>query len=921
MKILDWNQYKAKAIEVVEEGCVLIKNDNNVLPIDKNSQVSVFGRIQTHYYKSGTGSGGMVNVSRVYGIIEGLESEGVEINRELLSVYTEWEKEHPFDEGCGWGTEPWSQEEMPLDDAVVRSAAGKSDSAIVIIGRSAGEDKDAKDAPGSYRLTDIEEDMLAKVRKYFDRVIVLLNVGAIMDMSWIDVYSPDAVMYVWQGGMFGGFGVASLLTGKAVPSGKLTDTIAFNIEDYPSDANFGNELRDFYCEDIYVGYRYFETFAKDKVRYPFGYGLSYTEFDIETTYTKCDGDFIELGIKVTNTGKYAGKEVVQVYVSAPQGKLGNPARKLVAFAKTELLESGASGELAIKVSCNSLTSYDDSGVTGHKSAWVLEAGEYGIYVGNSVRSAIKVCSYATEERVIKQYEEALAPVMPYNRMKAELVDGVYKTVEEPVPLCTKDMDLKRLERLPEEISVTGDKGYRLSDVLYNKTSMERFIAQMTDDDLACIVRGEGMGSTRVTPGTAAAFGGVSDRLVGMGIPAVCCDDGPSGMRLDCGMKAFSIPNGTLLSSTYNTEIISELYAFLGLEMIANKVDNLLGPGMNIHRHPLNGRNFEYFSEDPYVTGVIASAELKGLQSSGVTGTIKHFAGNNQEFRRRFIDSVISERALREIYLKGFEIAVKEGNANSIMTTYGSLNGLWTAGSYDLNTTILRKEWGYTGIVMTDWWAEINNRGCASDQNNFAAMVRAQNDLYMVCPDGSKNTHGDNTLKELEEGKLTRAELQRCAMNICNHVMYTEAMRRLLGKGTEVEIINRPLEDNDIGLDDVEVMKLVDGFEYDLSYKDSKKGENYIISLDIERLGIYKLTVSGQSKLSELAQIPCTLFYTGIPCMTFTFNGSGGKTVEITKDFMGHNRFALLRLHVGANGVKLDKMRFDFVRDLRPEDRP
>ena len=272
-----------------------------------------------------------------------------------------------------------------------------------------------------------------------------------------------------------------------------------------------------------------------------------------------------------------------------------------------------------------------------------------------------------------------------------------------------------------------------------KGKIEDFVAQMTDYDLVCIIRGEGMGSPKVTPGTASAFGGVAPHLKDMGIPCACCADGPSGIRIDTGTKAFSLPNGTLIASTFNTVLTEQLFELLGYEMEKNKVDSILGPGMNIHRHPLNGRNFEYFSEDPVLTGRLASAELKGLRKAGVTGTLKHFCGNNQETHRHEIDSVISERALREIYLKGFEIAVKEGKASSIMTTYGAVNGVWTAGRYDLNTTILREEWNFSGVVMTDWWANINETGNPPDKKNFAAMVRSQNDLYMVCSDSSTNS--------------------------------------------------------------------------------------------------------------------------------------------------------------------------------------
>ena len=277
------------------------------------------------------------------------------------------------------------------------------------------------------------------------------------------------------------------------------------------------------------------------------------------------------------------------------------------------------------------------------------------------------------------------------------------------------------------------------------------------------------------------------------------------------------------------------------------------------------------------------------------------------------DSVVSQRALREIYLKGFEIAVRNG-ADSVMTTYGKLNGLYTSSSYDLNTVILRKEWGFKGIVMTDWWAFINEIGCEPDKSNFAAMVRAQNDLYMCCSDGSRNSDGDNTLVSLQNGNLTRAELQRAAMNVCNHVMHTQAMARLIGTNETIEIINRPVSNDEANLDDVifYVVEHDKPFEIDLSQKNSVAGTNYILSFDVRDIGTYRLTLFGSSELGELAQLPCSLFFQGIPTATFVFNGSNGKTVSITKDIACPTRFSTFRLFVSQNGLKLDKLKVEFV---------
>ncbi len=919
-RVLDWAVYEKTAREMVAEGLVLLKNDNKALPLKQGETVSVFGRMQNHYYKSGTGSGGMVNVAKVVGILDALnECKDVNVNQKLAETYAAWDKEHPVELGLGWGQEPWSQAEMPVTEELVQEAAGESDSAIVIIARTAGEDKDNTLEKGAFMLTDIETDMLRLVRENFQKMVVLLNVGGLIDMSFLDTISPDACMYVWQGGMVGGYGVVDVLVGDVSPSGKLTDTIAYDIKDYPAYDNFGGEERNFYAEDIYVGYRYFETFAKDKVRYPFGYGLSYTDFKIGVKHASLDFEkgVANICVKVTNTGKRLGKEVVQVYGEMPQGRLGKPSRVLIDFAKTKELVPGLSDELKFEIPLDRMASFDDSGATGHRNCYVLEAGDYTIHVGNSIRNTTECLFFELAETVeLQKLQEALAPYEKFDRMKPFCDENGRMLIEyEETPLVTVDMYDRREQELPEEILVTGDKGITLLDVREGRASMDEFIAQFDDEDLACFVRGEGMGSSLVTAGTASAFAGVSPNLIAHKIPSVCCDDGPSGMRLDSGMKAFSLPNGTLCGCSFNKELNTRLYALLGLEMTANKVEVLLGPGMNSHRHPLNGRNFEYFSEDPYLTGSIATAQLEGLKSSGVSGTIKHFCGNNQEYHRHTMDSVISQRALREVYLKGFEIAVKSGYTDSVMTTYGLVNGLYTAGSYDLNTTILRNEWGFTGVVMTDWWASINRRGMEPDANDFATMIQAQNDMYMCCPDGSKNMGGDNVLEALQDGRILRAELQRIAKNVCSFAMDTNAFKRLVGEPVNIEIINRPKQADDFSIDDVEYINVDRDILIDLTEKASTADTNYVIALDVEHPGEYEVSLRGSSTLEKLAQLPCTLFFNGFPVSNFTFNGTDGKDVVIRKEVKFYGRFNVLRLYVKSNGLDLKDIKFSFEKEF------
>lgn len=912
-RILDWKTYEEKSRQAVAEGVVLLRNEKKVLPLEKGCKVALWGRMQNNYYKSGTGSGGLVNVEHVIDIPEGLELSGrITLNAKLRAFYEEWEEKHPVVESVGWGQDLWSQEEAEVSEDFVKEIAEESDVAVVIIARTAGEDRDNLNQKGAYCLTDIEMDLLHKVRSAFEKVVVVLNIGNIMDFRFVDRTNPDAILLAWQGGIMGGAGIADVLTGKVCPSGRLTDTVANNLEDYSSHENFGIGYEDVYCEDVYVGYRYFETFHKDAVKYPFGYGLSYTDFAITEIETEFTTEEAYVSATVTNTGEVAGKEVVQLYLSPAQGKLGRPMRELVGFAKTGVLKPNQSEKIEMKILYKDLATFDDSGVTGNAFCEVLEAGEYVFYIGKNVRDCVKVGVMEVEEtEVIKQCEDILLPVQAFDRIRP-VVEGDRVTIgKETTPLATKTMKERRLAHLPNTLEITGDRGYTLEDVADGKVSLEAFVAQFPAEDLVCLCRGEGMGSPRVTPGTAAAFAGISDKLCKYKVPSVCCSDGPSGMRLDCGRKAFSLPNGTLLACTFNEKLNEELFALLGMEMISNEVDVLLGPGINIHRHPLNGRNFEYFSEDPYVTGKMAAAQLRGLHAGGVTGAIKHFCANNREYLRREMNSVVSARALREIYLKGYQIAVREGEADAIMTTYGALNGVWTAGHYDLNTALLRDEWGYQGFVMTDWWAMVNDEEKEPALNDFASMVRAQNDVYMVCPDASVNSSNDNMMTELEAGQLTLGEIQRCAMNVLRFAMHTPAFERVRGTLENVEVMGGPKQEIE-DFDSVEYYVLGEEYEVDLSELDSSKGQSFVFAVDVEAGTEYEVEYTAKSDLGELAQLPVTLFYSGFPLQTFAFQGSLGKPASVKRKLQFRHRYAVYRLYFPQNGLQMLSMKFKLL---------
>lgn len=862
------------------EGMVLLKNENHMLPVTENDRVALFGRCQINYYKSGTGSGGAVNTAYTTNLVDGFrEYKNITLNEELLQVYKAWIEENPFDNAGGaWASEPWFQKEMPVSLELAKKARETSNKALVVIGRTAGEDKDYEAVEGSYFLTQEEKKLLETVAEVFEDTAVILNVSNIIDMSWLESLEHKdhirSVLYTWQGGVEAGRASADVLTGAVTPSGKLPDTIAYDIKDYPSTENFGNKEKNFYKEDIYVGYRYFETFAPEKVQFPFGFGLSYADFDLNVQQAEIQGTGKDakmiLKVSVTNVGtQYFGKEVVQVYYEAPQGKLGKPVRELGCFAKTELLAPGQEQILQLELPVNSMASYDDSGVTGHKSCYVLEAGCYKFYVGTDVRNAQKINLEKTEDFelpecvVTEELQEALAPTEYFERIRPgeKGEQGVYTLLREEVPLQTISLEKRIQENLPKTMEITGNKGISFQDVKNKKAELEQFVAQFTKEELSIIVRGEGMCSPLVTPGTASAFGGTAPSLSGYGIPVACTADGPSGIRMDSGLKATQMPIGTMLAASWNVSMVEELYEWEGRELLRNEIDTLLGPGINLHRNPLNGRNFEYFSEDPYLTGKFGSAVVKGIQKSGADATVKHFACNNQELARSIADSIVSERAVREMYLKGFEMTVKEGHACSIMTSYNPLNGHWSASNYDLCTTILRGEWGYTGIVMTDWWAKMNDpvKGGEARMNNTAAMVRAQNDLYMVVPNGGsqENEYEDNTLEALENGTLTIGELQRCAMNICRFILHAPVSERKLKTLEEMQAEN-------------------DNFAFAPIKLYPQKEET--MTMQIEHAGRYKFLVKTRSPLSSLAQSSSNLLLNGQPILTIQSNGTENEWV-------------------------------------------
>ena len=922
----DLKRYAAVARQAVAEGIVLLKNDRNALPLREGARIAIFGRSQFHYYKSGTGSGGSVNTGEITGIYEALQQSCLyEIDAEVRDAYGRWLQDHPFDEGGGWASEPWFQEEMPLDAALAEKAAEASEAAVVIIGRTAGEDQDNANAPGSFLLTEAEQNMLRTVCAAFSKTVVLLNTGNIIDMRWVAEFDPAAVLYVWQGGQEGGHGVLDVLSGAVDPCGCLPDTIAREYACYPSAESFGSLTENIQTEDLYIGYRYFETFAREAVLYPFGFGLSYTTFEETIQSFAFDAsEGISLSVSVRNTGNVPGKQVVQVYGSAPQGVLGKPARVLLAFAKTELLAPGGEQVLPFHIALSRLASYDDGGLTGHRSAFVLEAGAYRVFAGRDVRSAPEAGAFTLPELVVaEQCAEAMAPVKAFERLRPVEENGVLVPGRESVPRQTVSPQAKRAAALPACLPFTGDRGLRLRDAAEGRVTMEEFLAQLSDADLCALMRGEGMCSPKVTPGIAGAFGAVTDRLRAFGIPIAGCADGPSGIRMDCGTIAFSLPNGTCLASTFNTALNEELFAWEGLEMRRNRIDALLGPGMNLHRNPLNGRNFEYFSEDPLLTGMMACAQLRGLARWGVTGVIKHFCANTQEKLRHHVNAVVSERALREVYLKGFEIAVREGGARAVMSTYGPVNGVWTSGNYDLLTAILRGEWGFSGIVMTDWWAMANDAaGEAGSYANVSAQVRAQNDLNMVNTDAAANSNGDDLEPALASGRLTRGELVRSAANICRFLLTVPAWKHSLGEESPLdEALRAGLSEEDTAMrSGIPVEVDEKGTVLDAALIRTGRGETTVLSVGTPRRGrvLLELEVRAVAE-SPMAQLPFSVFRNRELVRSVTLTGADSTWQEFSFELLEpFNYFYAVKLYFSRRGLELRNIRLRLTENLEEE---
>lgn len=775
-------EHIALSRQAAQEGAVLLKNDGGLLPLAPETRVALFGKGSFDYVKGGGGSGD-VTVAYTRNLYDGLKGEGVPLYEPLSDFYRDYvTKRYKAGDVPGLMAEP----ELPQN--LVDAAREQADVAVIVLSRFSGEGWDREpvlyqepDYPwpdelempkramavfpkGDYYLTDAEQNMVRQVCAAFGQVVLVLNVGGVMDVSWFcEDEGIPAVLLACQGGMEGGAAMAALLTGKANPCGKLPDTFARDLSDYPSTAHFHDSPHYVeYTEDIYVGYRYFETLpgAAERVCYPFGYGLSYTAFALETVSAGAEDGRVKVSVRVTNTGGRAGREVVQLYYRAPWGLLQKPRRCLAAFRKTKLLEPGESEIVELFFNLSDMASFDDLGKIA-PSAWVLEQGRYALYVGTSVRDTVELNWgwEQTETEVVGTVSDSLAPSHLSKRL---LADGSFEKLPAAPAADTRANLLRPIPAGQAEAVAPAAPGrdrqmltqpfadgvQPLSAVAEGKLPLEEFIARLSDDDLIHLLGGQ------PNVGVSNTFG--LGNLPEYGVPNLTTADGPAGLRIqpEVGVCTTAWPCATLLAATWDTELVSRVGAAAAAEVKENNIAVWLAPAVNIHRNPLCGRNFEYFSEDPLLTGKLAGAMVEGIQSRHIAATVKHFACNNKETNRKYSDSRLSQRALREIYLRAFEIIVREAQPWAMMSSYNVINGRRASESRELLTDILRGDWGYTGMVMTDWWT----------RGEHYKEILAGNDLKMA------SGYPERVREAMRLGAVSRRDLEICARRVLEVIL-------------------------------------------------------------------------------------------------------------------------------------------------------
>ena len=946
------------------EGMVLLDNESGVLPMAKSGNVALFGAGVYATVKGGTGSGDVyLKDGANIDVEQGFEDAGYNIvNKDFIAAQEAIYNENNTGSSA-WGS--YAHDEPAYEASAVDAAAAKTDTAVYVLARNSGEGNDRQAAKGDYYLSDNEKANLTMLGQKFDKVIVVLNTGGILDTNFYNgkggyaaddelnrgkIEGLDALLLMSQAGQNGGHAVVEVLNGTVNPSGKLTDTWAVDFTDYPSSATFSHlddeTLEEIYTDDIYVGYRYFDTFGKD-VAYEFGYGDSYTDFDIDVKSVTADEEKVTVIADVTNTGSRDGKEVVEVYFSAPEGNLDKPYQELAGYKKVSV-KAGATKTAVITFDTADMSSYDES-----KDAYVMEDGTYTIRVGNSSRNTVEAAQLTLNKDVITEkcrnnlgltkdgmqsgnYEEGAVQNNDYvdgtnswgqptkvpspkygtdpiegmlDESSAGYGTGITPTTEglsanaKAITLAaasfpeaekhtysdgvittyvSADAAKDSAEYAKGKTSTASEKlqtveaadGATLVDVVEGKVTMEQLVADMSNEELADLVEGGTWDGLSGGAGEqTAVIGSQADSVYGAAgettsnlytsrfIPNVVMSDGPAGIRITNSYIKYSLvgandpydaaktyytatyswsgarytpielaneaaykaelakgtslyttdnvtyyqyctamPIGTLLAQTWDPAVIEKVGRAVATEMLEYGVTSWLAPGMNIHRSPLCGRNFEYYSEDPLVCGLTAAAETKGVETkadgseSGVGVTLKHVAFNNQENSRMGSNSVVSERAAREIYLKGFEIGVKNAQPDYIMSSYNMVNGYSTFENYGLLTEILRNEWGFEGFVMTDWYSVGAVYGKYKDRNVQGMLMYAGNDCEMP------GSNEQSLLSALETGNEMRlGDLQRSAINMLNVIKRSEVFSIMKGKldaakDTTISDLNKQLNE-------------------------------------------------------------------------------------------------------------------------------
>jgi len=758
--VLPYPEHLEVTRRIAADGIVLLKNEEETLPL-KTRTIALFGAGAADTISCGTGSG-YISAPHVVTVQEGLENAGFCLTSKpwLERFIEESQKANDEDTTLTPLDRIWSGRKILIDDIPITDEeleeAKKADTAIYVIRRNAGEDDDRKAEKGDYYLTDAEEENLKKLADNFANTIVIFNT-CVVDASFLErIPGIKSAVLLGLAGNECGNALADILSGKSNPCGKLTDTWTRHYEDNPASASFGrndgNSLQEDYTEDIYVGYRYFDSFGVDTL-FPFGYGLSYTTFRIEPIGFQGDWNELKVDVEVFNTGKYSGREVVELYVTAPEGKLSKPLQELKAFAKTKLLKPGESEKITLCVPTENLASYDES-----KAAFVMEKGDYLIRIGaDSHHTTVAYVLRTDEEATLRQVRNEVKPDHEMELLRGPARKALYeklssgtalaKIVEEcfvkrepnlilhgceckTIDGACKTIESDQINKKRFAIAKADDKA-TLFDVKNKVVSMDDFIASLEPEVLVRLITGAANETPYETkdrmhrkieqPMAPVSSGSTTALFTStLGIPQWRLTDGPAGLHLTM-LGATCFPTDIVIAQTWDPQMGVLMGESLGKEMEYYTQDVILGPGMNIHRDPLCGRNFEYFSEDPLISGKMSAAITKGVQTiPGVSVSIKHFACNNQEADRFITNSTVSERALREIYLKGFEICVREANPHTVMSSYNKLNGIHTSSNYELLTEILRGEWGFSGLVMTDW-------GTRSEK---AEDYHAGNDLVM-----------------------------------------------------------------------------------------------------------------------------------------------------------------------------------------------